>query len=156
MDQNDVERQIVKPFEHITRLYNALDQTSAKYGTDVDLYPPEIRAITAIGEHPGSSLKELAQYLDVSKSTATKTVQKLVKKGMAAKTFAANSENKLAVHLTPQGEVARQHHADYDAYLDQQLIAIFDQVPPELLPYLSTIATEAEAYFKKELAERQK
>jgi DNA-binding MarR family transcriptional regulator len=156
MDQNEVEQKIVKPFEHITRLYNALDQTSAKYGTDVDLYPPEIRAITAIGNHPDSSLKELAQYLDVSKSTATKTVQKLVKKGMAAKAFAANSENQLAVRLTAKGEVARQHHADYDAYLDQQLIAIFAKVPPELLPYLGTIANEAEAYFKKELAERQK
>lgn len=156
MKQQELAEQIIRPFKRIARLYSELDQTTSNYGTDVPLFPPEIHAITAIGDHPGCSLTELTQYLDVTKGTTTKLVQKLVKKGMVIKQFAPNSENQLSLQLTKQGEVADDHHKEYDAYLDRQLIEIYQQVPDELLPYLETISQQSEAFFKKMIAERQK
>ncbi|MCT2908053.1 MarR family transcriptional regulator [Schleiferilactobacillus harbinensis] len=155
LKQDELEKKIVKPFERIARLYNTLEQTTSTYGTDVPLYPAEIHALTAIGDHPHSSLTELTKYLGVTKGTTTKIVQKLVKKGMVVKEFAPNSENQVVTSLTNQGKTAYQHHADYDRYLNEQLIAIYQQVPTDLLPYLSTIASQSEAFFEKMIAERQ-
>lgn len=149
MEQEELAQKVIRPFKRIARLYSELDQTTSNYGTDVPLFPPEIHAITAIGNHPGTSLTELTQYLDVTKGTTTKLVQKLVKKGMVIKQFAPNSENQLSLELTKKGQIADQHHQEYDAYLDQQLIAIYQQVPDALLPYLETISSQSEAFFKK-------
>ncbi|MFT8411689.1 MAG: MarR family transcriptional regulator [Schleiferilactobacillus perolens] len=155
MNQKELEQKIVKPFERIARLYNALDQTTSHYGTNTPLYPAEIHAIAAIGDHPHTTLTQLTEYLGVTKGTTTKIVQKLVKKGMVIKSFAPNSENQIIASLTERGQIAYQHHADYDKYLDSQLIAIYQQVPDELLPYLTTIADQSEAFFKKMVDERQ-
>lgn len=155
MDQEDLVQQIIRPFKRIAKLYSELDQTTSTYGTGIPLFPPEIHAITAINAHPGSSLTELSQYLDVTKGTTTKLIQKLVKKGMVVKTFAPNSENQLSLMLTSKGKIANESHTEYVAYLDQQLIAIYQKVPSELLPYFATVSKESEKFFKKLIKERQ-
>ena len=156
LNQDELEQQIIKPFERIAALYNVLEQTTDNYGTDTPLYPPEIHTITMIGNYPQISLTELAIQMGVTKGTTTKTVQRLVKKGMVVKKFAPHSENQIALTLTAEGEIARQHHEAYDHDIDRQLIKIYQQVPTEFLPYLAMISTQTEAFFQKMIAKRQK
>lgn len=147
---------LVKPFERVASLYNELEQTTDDYGTGIPLFPSEIHAIATIEMYPNVALTELAGYLGITKGTATKLIQKLVKKKMVIKGFAEGSENRVAINLTEQGKRAADSHHQYVNAMNQQLITIYQGVSEESLADLISISDQTEKFLRKLIKERQR
>ncbi|WP_415563550.1 MarR family winged helix-turn-helix transcriptional regulator [Lentilactobacillus hilgardii] len=155
MNKNDMTETLIKPFERIANLYSQLEKTTDNYGTDTPLYPSEIHAIAEINDHPKVNLTDLAQHLGVTKGTATKIVQKLVKKNMVYKQFAPNSENEIEILLTTQGRVAAENHQEYVEYMDRQLLSMYKDVPDDALKYFISVSKKTEEFLNQLIKRRQ-
>ncbi|MFX3618964.1 MAG: MarR family winged helix-turn-helix transcriptional regulator [Sporolactobacillus sp.] len=156
MDKNLLITNLIKQFEHIVSLYNAVEKTTYSYGTEIMLHPSEIHMIAAIGGHPDSNLTGLSKDLGITKGATTKMIQKLVKKGLVIKQFAPNSENEIALSLTAIGQKAYLGHHSYRKNLNQELTDIYAVVPENVLIHMETIGNKTEEIFKAMIVERSK
>jgi DNA-binding MarR family transcriptional regulator len=84
-------------------------------------------SLDAIGTQRQLTLNELAESLYITPSTASRTVEELVRKGLAERRQDAADRRAVCLTLTPQGqalfEALRQH-------LRQQQLAILQQIDP--------------------------
>src|SRR5262245_61119925 len=65
---------------------------------------PQIRALSFIRRHPSSTLSTVAEYLAVSKATASNIVDRLVKKGLVTRIAHPSERRCVQLSLTPSGE----------------------------------------------------
>ncbi|MDN6900072.1 MarR family transcriptional regulator [Oenococcus sicerae] len=156
MNKIDLTTQVIEPFERINRLYQELEQTTDTYGTDELLHPSEIHTVEEIGHHPKTSLTDLAEYLRITKGSATKMVQRLVKKALVTKTFAPDSENKIQIILTSKGEIAYKNHRQYLQHLENQLISIYEPLSDQELEGIIRISQPTEDLLKRLIQERSR
>ncbi|MFT8458271.1 MAG: MarR family winged helix-turn-helix transcriptional regulator [Liquorilactobacillus ghanensis] len=156
MDKINTIRQLVDDFDTTSQLYQDLNQTTSYYGTDTLLTPAEIHTIAAIDSHPKVNLTKLAEILKVTKGTATKSVQKLVKKGMTSKQFLAGSENTIELTLTSKGQVAANNHKTYVRQMEEQLFDIYSDISKQTTSDLVKINNRTMAFFKKLIMERER
>lgn len=156
MNKNLFVANLIKQFEHIVSLYNAIEKTTDSYGTAIMLHPSEIHMIAAIGNHPNSNLTELSSHLNITKGATTKMIQKLAKKGLVIKQFAPNSENEIVLRLTTIGQKAYAGHQSYRKHLNQKLTNIYTTVPNDVLVQLGKIGIDTEALFKAMIVKRKK
>jgi DNA-binding MarR family transcriptional regulator len=84
-------------------------------------------SLEAIGTQGQLTLNELADSLYITPSTASRTIEELVRKGLAARCQNPSDRRAVCLSLTPQGqalyEALRQH-------LRQRQIAILQQIDP--------------------------
>lgn len=156
MDKINTIRQLVDDFDMTSQLYQDLNQTTSYYGTDTLLTPAEIHTIAAIDSHPKANLTKLAELLKVTKGTATKSVQKLVKKGMASKQFLAGSENIIELTLTSKGQIAANNHKTYVRQMEKQLFDIYSDISKQTTTDLVKINNRTMTFFKKLIVERKR
>jgi DNA-binding MarR family transcriptional regulator len=79
-----------------------------KYGK---LTIAEANAVYAIGSQGSKTMKQIAVTLGVSVSTPTRTVDRLVEKGLANRTVDSKDRRQLLIELTPKG---REYLAEMD------------------------------------------
>ncbi|MCT4403725.1 MarR family transcriptional regulator [Leuconostoc falkenbergense] len=155
MNKLDTVRNLVKDFDSTSRLYQHLNKTTSYYGTDTLLTPAEIHAISLIASHSNINLSQLAELLSVTKGTATKSAQKLVKKEMIYKNFAKGSENIVELTLTDKGTIAAENHKTYVDYMEKQLIEIYYDISDQTTSDLVTINQRTTDFFNKLIRERE-
>lgn len=80
------------------------------FGTGVPLYRTEIHTVQAIGEHPGTNVTELAQFMGVTKGAVSQTVGKLADKGLVRKEHPAGNAKEILLHLTERGSTGFHNH----------------------------------------------
>ncbi|WP_436647763.1 MarR family winged helix-turn-helix transcriptional regulator [Lactiplantibacillus plantarum] len=156
MDKINTIRKLVNDFDTTSQLYQDLNQTTSYYGTDTLLTPAEIHTIAAIDCHPKVNLTKLAELLHVTKGTATKSVQKLVKKGMASKQFLPGSENIIELTLTNKGQMAANSHRTYEKQIEEQLFNIYSDISEQTTTDLVKINNRTMTFFKKLIEERNR
>ncbi len=91
-----------------------LESSPRDYGTGDVLYSSDIHTVTAIEQHPGANLTQLAEYLDVSKAAVSKFTSKMLKLGYITKNRPAANAKEVIFHLTGKGKAAAEFHHQFD------------------------------------------
>jgi len=106
--------------KHIIDLYfksingfNKLERMPKDFGTGDELYSSEIHTLTAIGNHSGINLTELAEHLSITKSGASKFVKKLLEKSLITKSKLMGNKKEVIFELTKKGYIAYEGHSAY-------------------------------------------
>ena len=130
------------------RLVDVLDQVITKagaihsapmeFGTGVALYKTEIHTIRAIGENPGVNVTKLAQHMGVTKGAVSQTANKLVRKGLVAKTRSPDDAKEVLLELTDLGWIGFHSHEQF--HMDM-LDTVRDFYGDDLKPRLDMIVS---------------
>ena len=89
---------------------NEIAATPRDFGTGDLLYSTEIHTIVTIAKKPGINLTQLSKSLGVSKSAASKFVNKLLHKEYLIKSKAVDNQREVLFNLTPKGRCAYRGH----------------------------------------------
>jgi DNA-binding MarR family transcriptional regulator len=65
---------------------------------------PQFRTLFFIQAHPGVSLSETAEFLELTLPSASKLVDQLVRRGMLARLDALDDRRKITLRITPRGD----------------------------------------------------
>ena len=85
----------------LVRKLGILDKVTHNCSIDITL--PQCHAMVEIGRHPGISLKELASKLNIDVSTTSRTVEGLVKKGLALRIPSESDRRYINITLNDSG-----------------------------------------------------
>lgn len=94
-------------------VYNLLNKKPKEYAPGLILPFSEIHMIEAIGLHPGSKLTDIAQVMNITKGTASKTITNLEDKGLVRKYQLEDNRKEIYFELTELGELAFDGHYSY-------------------------------------------
>ncbi len=101
------------------------DKKTRYYGTEEQLFEAEIHMIKSIKENEGIHVTGLAELLGVTKGAVSQIVMRLHKKGMIIKDTDPRNLSRLALRLTPKGEIAYIHHEmlhqEFDRFVEEAL-----------------------------------
>ncbi|MGI0493662.1 MarR family winged helix-turn-helix transcriptional regulator [Alkalinema pantanalense CENA528] len=96
---------------------------------------PQFRLLAYLEQQPGSSLSKVAEYLDVTKATASTTIERLVQSGHVDRSVDPQERRYVRLQLTDHGlqelEAMRQ-------MIRNQLAALLASLPPEQLASIGT------------------
>jgi len=88
----------------------------------------QCHALVEIGRAPGLSLRELAALLELDTSTTSRTVNNLVKGGLAQRQSDQGDRRFIAIELTPQGKALWQKiETDMQGYYQE----VFQRLPAD-------------------------
>ncbi|AIS32848.1 MULTISPECIES: MarR family winged helix-turn-helix transcriptional regulator [Methanobacterium] len=101
MDDDDL-RIIVELFDDIgDKILKTAEITLKSYE---NLTIAEANALYVIGPQEPKTMKQIAEALGVAVSTPTRTIDRLVEKGLVTRTVAKKDRRKLLIELTPEGK----------------------------------------------------
>jgi DNA-binding MarR family transcriptional regulator len=136
-----------RPFE---TLLDVLDRVIARadamhspahdFGTGVPLYRTEIHTIRAIGENPRINVTSLAEHMGVTKGAVSQTVNKLVRKGLARKTGAADNAREVLLELTDAGWTGFHNHERFHSQMFDTAREYYgDRLGPKLESFIAVM-----------------
>ncbi len=101
MDDEDL-RIIIELFDDIgDKILKTAEITLKSYE---NLTIAEANAIYVIGPHEPKTMKQIAEALGVAVSTPTRTIDRLVEKGLVNRNVGKKDRRKLLIQLTPEGK----------------------------------------------------
>ena len=100
--------QILNTLTIINGKYNQIEKTPREYSQGIRVFPSQIRTIVMIGHHPGINLTELAQYLEITKASASEAITKLVENGLVSKTRDSGNSKEVLLHITEKCRVVQE------------------------------------------------
>ncbi|OUC11799.1 MAG: hypothetical protein B0A82_26100 [Alkalinema sp. CACIAM 70d] len=96
---------------------------------------PQFRLLAYLEQQPGTNLSKVAEYLDVTRATASATIERLVQSGYVDRSVDPQERRYVRLHLTDHGlqelEAMRQ-------MIRNQLAALLTSLPPEQLASIET------------------
>ncbi len=129
-------RVLKEMYPQVMRLQEKMVSLSA----DANLSRTEMHALEIIHELPGATLTQIAEALEVTKATASVSVNRLVKKGYLEKHQLPFDKRKSELSLTPSGEECCKKHRDFhDKMIDSILSEFKVSEHPELLRSMSAL-----------------
>lgn len=131
-------------------VFNLINKKPKEYVPGLVLYFSEIHMIEAIGRHPDSKLTEIAQTLNITKGTASKTIAKLVDKGLVSKYQLEKNKKEVYFRLTEMGQLAFDGHYQYHESRSADIDREFDSYSPEdqklILDFIRKYTEELKRY----------
>jgi DNA-binding MarR family transcriptional regulator len=100
--------QILNTITTINAKYNQIEKTPREYADGIKVFPSQIRTLVMIGHHPGINLTELAEYLEITKASASEAIGKLVESGLVRKTKDVHNSKELLLYTTEKCRVVLQ------------------------------------------------
>ena len=110
----------------LVRKLGILDKVTHNRSNEITL--PQCHAMIEIGRHPGISLKELATKLNIDVSTTSRTVEGLVKKGLALRISSESDRRYISITLSESGNNLFRHTEESMFYYYRN---VFDRIPYE-------------------------
>ena len=122
---NNIEsfRTVLRLFE---RAIERLNQSNCCLGVNV----PQCHTIMEIGLAKSLSIKELAQKMNLDKSTVSRQVEKLVQEGIVERTAAAEDRRRVNISLTPKG---KDIYTTMNQSMNDAFKTVFQSIPEEEL-----------------------
>ena len=116
-------RQAVMLILHIMR---NLRTAGMEVNLDIELSYPQILVLYALLEKGTSSMSELSKWLKISHGVATRTVDRLVDKGMVERRHGIEDRRVVLVSLSPNGEDYAEKMITYHL---EEMNKVFSSVP---------------------------
>ena len=124
MDRSKELRELTRKIERSLQKLNCSGMCSEKVTLT------QCHALVEIGRIQNTSLKDLAQRLDLDASTVSKTVENLVKRKLVSRMPLKENRRMVAIQLTAGGlEVFRRIEED----MDRRFRQVMDRIPEEKL-----------------------
>jgi DNA-binding MarR family transcriptional regulator len=106
--------QLLSTLSAISEKYGMIEKNPHIAGDGTKIYPSQIRSIVTIGHNPGINVTELAKILEITKSSASEFVSKLVKDGLVRKARDVENSKDVLLFVTAKGrtimeEMDRRH-----------------------------------------------
>ena len=110
----------------LVRKLGILDKVTHNRSNEITL--PQCHAMIEIGRHPGISLKELSIKLDIDVSTTSRTVDGLVKKGLALRMASESDRRYISITLSESGKELFRHTEESMFYYYKN---VFERIPSD-------------------------
>jgi DNA-binding MarR family transcriptional regulator len=95
--------QLLSTLSAISEKYSQIEKNPHIGSDGVTIYPSQIRSIVTIGHNPGINVTELAKSLEITKSSASEFVSKLVKDGLVRKARDVDNSKEVLLFITDKG-----------------------------------------------------
>lgn len=152
MDKFDIELNsiLVEVYHNILRL----EEQALKKANGISLSINEMHLIEAVGKgaDEGKSISEIAEYLNITRPSATVAVNKLERKGYLEKVNSKDDGRVVRVHLTREGQVIDRYHHYYHKKMVSEISSEFSE---EEKTYLLKAIYKLNDYFKKGIGENK-
>ena len=135
---------LLESFIRINNKYNIVDKKPLDYGTGDLIYPSEIHLLNAADKKHGENITELGNSLGISKSAASQTVSKLVRKGFCRKVKLENQKN-IYLELTRKGENAVKGFKEYKSALFADMVKAFEDSSDRNVKLIEELFRQIEA-----------
>ncbi len=119
-------------------------------GSKLGLTPTQVHALADLWQHPALPMSELAEHLQITRSTATRIVDVLVKKGLVARTVSREDRRRQEVELTNKGE---EQYLDLESHLRSIAQRVIRDTGPEASRLMESLASLLEV--EREIAKRE-
>lgn len=143
-------------FELYNELNNLIDGQLRNYN-GVILYPAEIHMLAHIEENQDLNVTELAAKQNITKGALSKTVSKLIKKGLLIKFQQKGNSKNIYLRLTDLGKSAynghQSFHANHNARLSPELTTFVIEHKEILLQALNYAQEDLQKYLEEMHAE---
>lgn len=142
---------LIYELEKAMTKYAATEKKPHDYGTGQLLYRSEIHTIDGIGKHPNTTVTQLANYLVITKGAVSQMIEKLIKKELVIKTILSASNTKVALNLTPKGNIVFTAHTIYHQGFYQQIESLLSELSADNLQTLITLTHDFQAFLDKKI-----
>ncbi len=133
--------------ENITRILDAFDSISKVFAAmesfpgDASISKPELLALEAISREEGLMMSDLGKRLDISLSTATGIIDRLIEKKLVKRERNGGDRRVVRVMLTDKGRKTNQTYQKQKKELFGRMLGALDpQEQGELINILEKIA----------------
>jgi DNA-binding MarR family transcriptional regulator len=124
----NIRDEIIERYFQSINLFDAFESKPREYGTGDLLYPSEIHTLVMIAKNPGLNLTQLADFLGISKSGASKFVKKLLAKKLIVKGAMPENLKEVVFDVTEKGVIAFEGHQSFSANTFVKINEIFNQM----------------------------
>ena len=112
--------------------------------TDVELAPPDFKALMMLRDKPALTMSDFAEVLGVPLSTATHKVERLVSKGLAERSRVPGDRRLVQVELSAEGKRISRIIVQHRLAFGQSMLAALSRGEREIfLELMAKIASEA-------------
>ena len=114
MDRLEVFGKMIDAFFEGSRIFCKYDNIPRKYGTDIELYMSEMHTLDLINKNEGTTVTNLANLTNKTKSAITQLTNKLQKKGLINKLRNDVNYKEVNLSLTGLGKKTCNFHKSLD------------------------------------------
>ena len=125
------ESEVLSLILHLFVRFEEVEKRVQNYGTDVPIFNAEIHMVSIIAENSGIHISGLASHFSITKSAASETVLKLVKKGLVRKEVDPDNLSRLLLFVTDKGITAHKSHMRYHAMVEEMTMRVLTGIPHE-------------------------
>ena len=111
---------LMREFDDLFDIIATYKEIPRRYDSDIPFYPAEVHIMSHIAEGI-STITELANHEQKTKSAMSQIVSRMAKKGLVEKCPSASSRREIFLRLTPKGEAAIESHKEMNRRLYKQL-----------------------------------
>jgi DNA-binding MarR family transcriptional regulator len=136
--------QTLQHIERLIHMYSQNEKNKRTYGTDQALSCTEIHVIDEIGRRPGIGVKALAEKKGVTEGAVSQLVKKLIKKDLISKEISKESDAKVCLSLTKNGEICYGEHKNYHEQANRKWYGLFEELTEREYQSIQDILRKAE------------
>ncbi len=118
----------LQSIEKLVQLINQSDKVRRTYGTEHALTRTEIHIMDEIGRCEGIGVKGIAQNKGVTEGAISQIIKKLATKGLIRKEVSRESEAKVCLFLTNEGQICYLNHQKYHKQANQKWQKLFNDL----------------------------
>jgi len=153
MSKDELITRIFPKFHRLVNKFDEIRNQRYEYDEKVSLYPGEIHTLTAVADHPGSTISEVGYHMGITKSAASQFLIKLEGKGLIEKSRMPENNKNIILSLSPLG---RDVLHEFRAYWNSLFSEAFDhlkKIDEESLQSMLTAFDVMEAAMDRHITE---
>lgn len=136
--------------QQLTRALKIADDYGPAARAAEKLNPSDLAALLFVGDHESCIISDVGHHLDLTATTTSSLVDRLVRKGLATRSRTEENRRIARLALTAAGETLRQHAiVDHMRHCHAMLAALDPGERPVLVSLMSKIASTADELQRK-------
>jgi DNA-binding MarR family transcriptional regulator len=133
----------------LLRMLTVGEKTFPPAGGRIKYNGLDFQTIGFVGRNPGCMATELAGFLDVAATTATSTIDRLVKRGLLLRERPEDNRRAVSLSLSKEGELVFKHMVAHDMTSMQLMLQAL--APAERAPFVAAMGKIVKAFSELEL-----
>lgn len=121
----------------LLRMFTVGEKTFPPAGGRIKYNGLDFQTIGFVGRSPGCMATELAAFLDVAATTATSTIDRLVKRGLLIRERPEDNRRAVALSLSAEGQEVFEHMVAQD--MQNMQIMLQTLSPAERAPFVAAM-----------------
>jgi DNA-binding MarR family transcriptional regulator len=137
--------------QNIMKLYEDLEKTPRKFGTDMPLTSSEIHLLELIGDNEGLSVTDIARIQGVTKGAISQNLKRLKAKGFTVSQPDSKNISRSLILLTNKGKIAYYAHKHWHETMDGGFQEYFHNLGREKIEIIEEFLGKIETFLKQRI-----